>query len=208
MLGMAGFQALTATGVSIVGLLNRRFADLDGGAGLTAILANTQELKTMQNNSGQLISQPAISVYCYRVTVDAETRAGWSAVAQGDGIPRIPLRMHFLVGAFAATVAEELLWLGLAAQVLESDSILSGPALLPVDQAPLGSVDPWRPGDMVQVVSDDLAVDSMSEAFQSLSTDYRLQMPYLARVICIEGLTEPVDTPVAAVAAGYRGVDP
>lgn len=205
MADMAGYQALKAAGVSIVALLNRRFAELDGGAGLAALLANTVELRTMQNNNGQLIQQPAISVYVYRISVDHETRPGWSAVGSIDGIPRIPLRMHFLVGAFAGTVEEELLWLGLAAQVLESESILTGPLLLPVDQQPGGAVNPWRPGDSVQVVTDDLAVDSMSEAFQALSTDYRLQLPYLARVICIDGLQESVVEPVGTVAARTDG---
>lgn len=197
---MAGFQALKAAGVSIVALLNRRFAERDGGAGLAAMLANTRQLKTMANNNGQLIQQPSISVFCYRVSVDKETRPGWSAVANADGIPRLPLRLHFLVGAFAATVEEELLWLGLAAQVLEGEAILTGPLLLPVTEAGGATVNPWLPGDMLQVVTDDLALDSMSEAFQALSTDYRLQLPYLARVICIDGVRQPTGTPVATVA--------
>jgi hypothetical protein len=198
---MAGYQALKAAGVSIVGLLTRRFPELDGGAGLKARLANTKELKTMETDNDQLVPRPAISVYCYRVSVDRETRPGWSAVGSVDGIPRIPLRMHLLMGAYADTVEEELLWLGLTAQVLESESILTGPLLLPIDQPPNGTVNPWLPGDSVQVVTDDLAVDSMSEAFQALSTDYRLQLPYLARVICIDGRREPVVEPVATVAA-------
>ena len=189
---MAGYQALQAAGVSIVALLNRRFGERDGGAGLAAILANTRQLKTMANNNGQLIQQPAISVFCYRVSVNRETRPGWSAVTNADGIPRIPLQLHFLLGAFAATVEEELLWLGLAAQVLESEGILTGPLLLPVTLGGGGAVNPWLPGDMVQVVTDDLAMDSMSEAFQALSTDYRLQLPYLARVIVIDGEPQPV----------------
>lgn len=200
MTGMAGFQALEAAGVSIVALLNRRFGERDGGANLTAILANTRQLKTMANNNGQLIQQPAISVFCYRVSVNRETRPGWSAVTNADGIPRIPLQLHFLIGAFAATVEEELLWLGLAAQVLEGEGILTGPLLLPVTTPPGVTVNPWLPGDMVQVVTDDLAMDSMSEAFQALSTDYRLQLPYLARVICIEGVQQSVAPRVATVA--------
>lgn len=198
---MAGFQSLRAAGASIVALLNRRFAERDGGAGLAAMLANTSQLQTMKLNVGQLIQQPSISIFCYRVSVDRETRPGWSAVANADGIPRIPLRLHFLVGAFAATVEEELLWLGLAAQVLEGDSILTGPLLLPVTMPGGGSVNPWRPGDMLQIVTDDLDVESMSEAFQSLNTDYRLQLPYLARVICIDGAPEVVRQPVAIVGA-------
>lgn len=198
---MAGFQALDAAGLSIVALLNRRFGERDGGVGLAAMLANTRQLKTMALNNGQIIQQPSISVFCYRVSVDRETRPGWSAVANGDGIPRIPLRLHFLIGAFAATVEEELLWLGLSAQILEAESILTGPLLLPVPLPNGTTVNPWRSGDVLQVVTDDLAVDSMSEAFQSLNTDYRLQLPYLVRVICIDGVQEPVATPVGTVAA-------
>lgn len=198
---MAGFQALDAAGLSIVALLNRRFGERDGGVGLAAMLANTRQLKTMALNNGQIIQQPSISVFCYRVSVDRETRPGWSAVANGDGIPRIPLRLHFLIGAFAATIEEELLWLGLSAQILEAESILTGPLLLPVPLPNGTTVNPWRSGDVLQVVTDDLAVDSMSEAFQSLNTDYRLQLPYLVRVICIDGVQEPVATPVGTVAA-------
>ena len=44
----------------------------------------------------------------------------------------------------------------------------------------------------MQVVADDIALESMSEAFQALTTDYRLSLPYIARVICIEGRHDPV----------------
>jgi hypothetical protein len=191
---MAGYQALAAAGLSIVALLNRRFdEDADASAAtLDAFLASANELKTMKTNTGQLIHQPAVSVYCYRISVDRETRPGWSAVGSVDGIPRIPLRMHFLIAAWASNVTDELRWLGLAARVIESEGILTGPLL-----DPIGS---WQAGDAIQVVTDDLALDSMSEAFQALSTDFRLTLPYIARVICIDGLREPTVEPVATVA--------
>ena len=44
-------------------------------------------------------------------------------------------------------------------------------------------------------------------AFQALSTDYRLQLPYLARVICLEGAAQPVGVPVATVAGGLGRLD-
>jgi hypothetical protein len=197
---MAGFQALLAAGQSIEALLTRRFGELAPGAGLTAKLANTHELKTMETNQNVLIQKPAVSLFPYRVSVDKETRPGWSSVASRDGVPRIPLRLHFLVGAFADTVEEELYWLGLTARVLESESILTGPLLLPAKHPSLSEVNPWTAGDAVQVVTDDVAMDSMSEAFQALATDYRLQMPYVARVIVLDGATETVAEPVATVA--------
>lgn len=193
---MAGYQALAAAGLSIVALLNRRFHAVPEAASLDAFLASTNELKTMKTNSGQLVHQPAISVYCYRVSVDRETRAGWSSIGSIDGIARIPLRMHFLIAAWAPNVEDELRFLGLAAQVLESESILTGP-LLDVSGE-------WAAGDSIQVVSDDLALDSMSEAFQALSTDYRLSLPYLARVICIDGRQQDHGERVATVAARTR----
>ena len=193
---MAGYQALAAVGLSIVALLNRRFHAVPEAASLDAFLASTNELKTMKTNSGQLVHQPAISVYCYRVSVDRETRAGVSSLGSIDGIARIPLRMHFLIAAWAPNVEDELRFLGLAAQVLESESILTGP-LLDVSGE-------WAAGDSIQVVSDDLALDSMSEAFQALSTDYRLSLPYLARVICIAGRQQDDGERVTTVAARTR----
>jgi len=189
---VAGYQALAAAGSSIVALLDRRFREVPEAVQLNAFLASTNELKTMRTNTGQLIQQPAVGIYCYRISVDRETRPGWSAVASADGIPRLPLRMHFLVSAWASNVTDELRWLGLAAQVLESDSNLTGPLLDPIGR--------WSDGDAIQIVTDDLALESVSEAFQALSTDYRLTLPYIARVICIEGRPEPTAERVVTVA--------
>jgi Pvc16 N-terminal domain len=51
------------------------------------------------------------------------------------------------------------------------------------------------------VVPDELALDTVSEAFQALSTDYRLSLPYIARVVVLEGRREAVGGPVSTVAA-------
>ncbi len=46
----------------------------------------------------------------------------------------------------------------------------------------------------------------MSEAFQALTTDYRLSLPYVARVICIDGRRESTGEPVATVAGRLGGL--
>lgn len=181
--------------MSIVGVLNRAFSVHSDAsvANLQAFLATANELKTMRNGQNQLIALPAVSVYCYKVTVDRETRPGWSAVATADGLPRIPLRMHLLVAAWALNAEDELRWLGLAAQVLESQSVLAGPML--------DTVGEWQADETVTVVPDELALDSVSEAFQALSTDYRLSLCYIAKVVCIQGSREPLAPRVTTVAA-------
>ena len=119
-------------------LLNRRFEELLPPAPkpLKAVLAGTVDFDQVNANPAAVIQYPAISVYCYRVSVDRETRPGWSAVAYADGIPRLPLRMHLLIAAWDTAVESELEYLGLTAQILESEPILTGPYRS-------GSCSPW-----------------------------------------------------------------
>jgi Pvc16 N-terminal domain len=190
---MAGHQALAAVGRSIVNLLNRRFAEElpPGGPIPRAVMAGSVDFDEVNSSSDAVIRYPAVSVYCYRLSVDRETRPGWSAVASFDGIPRVPLRMHLLISAWDKRAEAELEWLGLTAAVLEADSILTGPLLHPSGT--------WDPGEAIQVVHDDLALDSMSEAFQALTTDYRLCLTYVARVVRINGRRETGAEPVTTV---------
>lgn len=194
---MAGYRGLAAAGRSIVDLLNRRIAErLPAGPRPTAVLAGTADFEKVNSSPVAVIRHPAISVYCYKITVDPETRPSWSAVSSGDGIPRVPLRMHLMIAAWDSVVESELEWLGLAAQILESESILTGPLLHPSGD--------WGPSDMVQVVADDVALESMSEAFQALTTEYRLSLLYLARVIILEGRQDARGGPVTTVAGRFE----
>jgi uncharacterized protein DUF4255 len=197
---MAGYRALAAVGRSIVALLERRFQEqLPNQRRPEPVMATTADFDRV-NTTNAVIRFPAVSVYCYRLSVDPETRPGWSAVASFDGVPRLPLRMHLLISAWDEVAEAELEWLGLAARVLESESILSGPLLHPSGQ--------WAPGDAVQIVQDDLGLISMSEAFQALTTDYRLCIPYVARVVRIDGAPQPPAERVTTVLAGTEDVAP
>jgi Pvc16 N-terminal domain len=195
---MAGYRALAAVGRSVVTLLQTRFTEqIPTGRRPAAVLAGTTDFDLVNSSPSAVIRYPAVSVYCYRLSVDRETRPGWSAVASQDGIPRLPLRMHLLLSAWDQFAESELEWLGLSARILETESILTGPLLDPTGD--------WEPGDMVQVVPDDLALDSMSEAFQALTTDYRLCLPYVARVIRIDGTPAPRGPRVTTVAVHVSG---
>ena len=193
---MAGHGALAATLSSVVAVLEDGFvAAIPPGPNVrrpVARMAGTVDFDRA-NTPGAVIQNPTVSVYCYRLSVDRETRPGWSAVASRDGVPRLPLRMHLLVTAWDEFVENELRWLGLAAHILESTSVLTGPLLDPAGG--------WAPGDMVQVVPDDMALESMSEAFQALTADFRLYLLYQARVIVIDGRPAGGGEPVATVAS-------
>ena len=191
---MAGYRALAATGRSIVDLLNRRVEErIPVPPRPRAVLAGATDFDGIANEVMPQIQRPGLSVYCYGVDVDPETRPGWAGVTNADGRPRLPVRMHLMVSAWDTTVQSELEWLGLAGQILESEPILTGPLLHPSGD--------WNPGETVQVVSDDVALESKSEAFQALNSRYRLSLFYLARVVVIEGPRGPLAEPVGLVAA-------
>ncbi|MEU9372817.1 Pvc16 family protein [Streptomyces sp. NPDC048255] len=194
---MAGYRALAAVGRSVVDLLNRRFLDeIPAGPRPEAVLAGPVDFDKV-DTPGAVIRHPAVSVYCYRLSIDRETRPSWAAMAAQDGMARLPLRMHLLIAAWDRFVEAELEWLGLAALALESEGPLTGPLLHPSGD--------WGAGDAVQIVPDDLAMDSMSEAFQAMTTDYRLCLPYLARVIRIDGRPGRTADEVTVVASGTSG---
>jgi hypothetical protein len=196
---MAGYKALAAVGTSIQTML-RNGIDTVIPAGQrrpTPILIGTKDLDDL-SKPGAAINYPALAIFCYRLSVDRETRPAWSAVANADGIPRLPLCMHLLITAFDEMVESELQWLGLAASLLETTSVLSGP-LLNIDGG-------WRDGDTVQVTPEDMALESMSEAFQALTANFRLYLLYQAKVVVIEGLPGPVGGRVATVGTAMSGV--
>ncbi|MGR6320724.1 Pvc16 family protein [Micromonospora soli] len=194
---MAGYKALAAVGSSVQTLL-RRGIDVvipPGQRRPAPILIGTKDLDDL-SKPGAAISYPALAIFCYRLSVDRETRPAWSAVAESDGIPRLPLCMHLLITAFDETVESELQWLGLAGSLLETTSVLSG-SLLDSDGA-------WRDGETVQVTPEDMALESMSEAFQALTANFRLYLLYQAKVVVLEGLPGPIDGRVATVGADLR----
>jgi hypothetical protein len=199
---MAGYRALASVGRSIVSLLDAHFIQqIPLGPRPRAVLAGTADFDLVNSNADAVIRYPSVAVFCYRLSIDPETRPGWSSAARGDGIPRVPLRMHLFISAWDGFVESELEWLGLTAQALETTSILTGTLLDPTGD--------WQPGEAVQLVPDDLALESMSEAFQALTTDYRCWLSYVARVIVIDGLEQPVDGEVVTVGRESRvGVAP
>ncbi|GGR84835.1 DUF4255 domain-containing protein [Streptomyces nojiriensis] len=191
---MAGYRALAAVGRSVVDLLNRQFIEeIPVGPRPEAVLAGPVDFDKV-DTAGAVIRRPAVTVYCYRLSIDRETRPSWAAVAAQDGMSRLPLRMHLLIAAWDRFVESELEWLGLATRALESAGPLTGPLL--------HASGDWEAGDSVQIIPDDLAMDSMSEAFQAMTTDYRLCMPYLARVIRIDGRPGRASGEVTVVATG------
>ena len=127
--------------------------------------------------------------------IDLETGSVLRAMpGSQDGVPHFAVDLHFLLTPWADNAEFEQRILGKAMQCLETTPQLSGPLLHP-------SAD-WAANETVQVVSEDIPPEAMLRAFDSLPTDYRLSVAYVARVVRIDGREATPTPPATTVVAG------
>jgi hypothetical protein len=199
---MAGFVGIAAAGKSIERLLNQFFTapppeQVPVPGRLTrAFLARTEDF--VKSGSLPSFPTPALSIFTYRVDFNKTMRASWSAVGHADGRGHLPLDIHFLITAWADNAEHEQRILGAAMECLESNPILSGPLLHP---DPLAD---WAPGESMQIVMEELSTEAVMRTFDSLPTEYKLSVPYIARIVRLTS-RQPIVTPdVTEIVTGAR----
>jgi hypothetical protein len=192
---VANFHSLSAAGTSIEQLLNASFASVPAGTFTRSPKAALVRTEDLDPNKGTGVIKPGVlSIYFWRVEFNKTMRAAWSSVGSFDGLAHLPLDLHFLITAWEENPETELQILGRAMQSLETSPILSGPLL-----APAGA---WMAGEAVQVVLEDVPPDSLFRIYDSLQADFKLSVPYIARVIRIDGEISNLPPEVTTVAAG------
>jgi Pvc16 N-terminal domain len=200
---MAGFKAIAAAAKSIERLLTKRFttdAPVPGGNATKAVLVRTDDFDLTGNT---IIKPPVLTLFLVRVEVNRLMRPGWSGVGAVTERVHLPLDLHFLLTPWASNAEYEQRILGSAMRCLEETPVLSGP-LLDTSNDPQ-----WAPEDAIQVTPGDLGADGIMRIFDTLDADYRLSVPYLARIIRIDGVQPPGPPPVlTAVAAAKPGLEP
>lgn len=171
---MANFSAIASAGMSIARLLNASFAAAFPAADVPhALLVRTDDFSP----NGGVIQPPALSLFLYRVDFNKTMRAAWSAVGYREGRTHLPLDLHFLMTAWGHNAEAEHTILGRTLQVLESTPMLSGPLL--------DDTGGWDVTDAIQLVLEEISTEAVMRTFDSLPTDYRLSVPYIARIVRI-----------------------
>ena len=193
---MADFTSIAATGNSIVRFLDFCFRERQPIAerNTNVILVRTEDLN---REPPGLITMPALTLFLYRIDFNKTMRAAWSAVGHSDGDSHLPVDLHFLLIAWAENADHEYRILGRAMQCLENVPILSGPILDPLTD--------WSEGDAVQICLEDLSTEDVMRTFDSLPVDYKLSMPYVARIIVIDGHEAHPDLPITKTTTRIRG---
>lgn len=203
-------MAIAATALSLREHLQRSFAALvvlEPGAFRampTVQVVRTDDFSNFGSAAGSLIRFPSLTLFCYRVDVNRTMRSPWSAVGHVDGSAHLPVDIHFLLTPFDSDAEAELRILGAAMQCLESTPILTGPRLHPLGH--------WDDRDGIQIINEDLVTEDVMSTFDTLPTDFRLSVSYVARIARIDAPVEPdhpdVLTAISGLAPTLSGVAP
>ncbi len=196
---MAGFTAIAAVGKSLERLLAQAFLLRPPVPGKTtkAALVRTEDLDELLIKT--LVGDHGLSILLYRVDYNKTMRAAWSAVGHADGRGHLPLDLHYLLTPWADNAEHQHMIVGRAMQVIEHSAMLSGP-LLYAPSLPATALYADEPAasttDNVQLVLEDVSTEALMRTFDSLPGDYRLSVPYVARVVLIDTLADPLPPPV------------
>lgn len=185
---MAGYYAIAAVGKSIERLIAAAFAEREPvpGKSSKAALVRTEDMTDTAIKDW--IPDYGLSLMLLRVDFSKTMRAAWSAAGYADGRGYLALDLHYLITPWAANAEHQQMILGRAMQVLEETPVLSGP-LIYVPALPSPAYDD-EPGtstlDSVQLTLEEISTEALMRTFDSLPCDYRLSVPYVARVVRID----------------------
>jgi hypothetical protein len=189
---VAGSNSISAAGKSIERLLTACFTEAPvpvPNKTTKAVLIRTEDLD--KNAANGTIQRPALSIFLYRIDYNKTMRAAWSGVSMQDGRAHLPLDLHFLLTAWADNAEFEHAILGRAIQCIDSMPILSGPLLLPSGE--------WATNEGMQLLLEEISTEALMRLFDSLPADYHLSIPYIARIVRLDGrrATAPPDVTTA-----------
>jgi Pvc16 N-terminal domain len=177
---MANFNSIPATGKSIERMLNAAFAQAPEpvpGKTTKAFLVRSEDFD--RESLATIIVRPALSIFLYRVNFNKSMRAAWSAITHQDGRTHLPLDLHYLLTPWGDNAEAEAAVLGRAMQALDETPILSGPLLHQSGD--------WAPNEAVNLLLDEIETEAVMRTFDSLAADYRISVPYIARVVRLDG---------------------
>ena len=196
---MAGFTGIAAVGTSLERLLSSAFVDRQPIPSklAKAALIRTEDLAD-DNLIKARIGDLGLTILLYRIDFNKTMRAAGSGVGFADGRGCLALDLHYLLTPWAGNAEHQHMIIGRAMQTLERTPSLSGPTLYsPNLPLPEYASEPQAAAtDSVQVLLEEISTEALMRTFDSLPGDYRLSVPYIARVVRIYTLENAVEPPV------------
>jgi hypothetical protein len=191
---VASAFGIAAASASIEQLLNAAFSEEPPlpTRTTTAVLVHTEDFP--ETTAQRQLPANALTIFIYRVDFNKAMRAAWSGVGSRDGRVHLPLDLHFLITPWSDNAMNELRILGRAMECLEHTPILSGPLL--------GGAGDWAPNESLQLVLEDVSTEAVMRMFDSLPGHYKLSVPYIGRVLRVDGRLASPPANVVTVVTG------
>jgi hypothetical protein len=204
---MAGYTGIAVVGKSIERVLDNAFLQRQPVPGVgketKAVLIRTEDLAP-DLVKGK-IGDYALSILLYRVDFNKTMRAAWSAAGSADGRGHLALDLHYLLTPWADNAEHQHYIIGRAMQVLEQTPVLTGTLLYQPALPPAYADEPQTATvDSVQLMLEEISTEALMRTFDSLPSDYRLSVPYVARVVRIDTWETRSVPPVADVDVDLR----
>lgn len=195
---MANHLGIAAVGRSIERYLNHCFEELepiaDSDPAAKAILVRSEDFENPSGTNG--LSIPCISIFLYRVDYNVTMRAAWSQVGFHDGQAHLPVDLHFLLTPWGSNADHEMRLIGRVMQCLDTTPILNGPML--------DSLTNWAANEGIQICLENLSTEDIMRIYDSLPVNFKLSIPYVARVLRIDGTRIEPDTPAVTVTKAIK----
>ncbi|MEJ5365803.1 MAG: DUF4255 domain-containing protein [Desulfosoma sp.] len=192
---MANFSAIHSVGASLATFLDRAFRTLPEGIrqphDCRFRVFSSNELARLQDGD----MEPTVGLYLYRITWNEHHR---NRPIRADGAPQkaaVVLDLHYLITFWADSPLTEHILAAWVLHTLETHAVL--------DVSVLSAEAGWDPGDMLQILPEDLAPEDMMRLWDALAPPYRLSLAYVVRPVAIEGVSQPEGRPVAVSAFGF-----
>lgn len=128
-----------------------------------------------------------LSLYLYRVLMNEHAR---SRPGRGGSALPLAVDLHFFITVWAESAAAEQTICAWAMQQLHLRPIL--------DVSSLTEEGGWQTDEMVQIIPAELSNEDMMRIWDALAPDYRLSVPYIARVVRIDADEAGEGMPVVA----------
>jgi hypothetical protein len=126
-----------------------------------------------------------VSLFLYRVFFNGAQRVPLTKGSDNQTRRQLlPLDLHFFLTAWAPKASLQHAILGWALRVMEDNPVLTASLLNGVR----GEV--FRGDETVEVVAGQLTNEELMNIWDELGAEYRLSVPYVARVVRIESLRE------------------
>jgi Pvc16 N-terminal domain len=179
---MANYQAIHATCEAVMKLLEKtwkvRQPQLFDGADL--------DFRVCQETDFATLPIPSVSLFLYYVNINPiyRTMPGRFNADGSKQYPQLPLDLYFILTPWAENSSIALQILGWTMRVLEDNPTLT-PTLLNETHDPQFAED-----ETVDIVAGQMTYEEIFRIWEVLPGDFRLSVPYIARVVRIESERE------------------